>query len=312
MKKEYLILAALIICLSAYLFFRNEGRDNYTLPETPKIDAQQVTAVLIEKKDQQIRLSKKDKTWVVSDNAYPADKSTVDSMLDSISRFKLTTLVSQKSDLKRYQLDPENRIQVTASVNGKETFTFTIGKEAPTGNHTFVMIASDTNIYHAAGSFGYDFDQDIESLRDKMVLRVTAPAVKQVSVSKDSISKTVIAKEEKDDKGKTTTRWSDQDDKPVAKTMVDGFIASLSYLKCDTYPQTQTKNEFNDKTPMLVIDVAEQEKKTLRLYKGDDDKTVYGISSMNDYLFTFSEYDAQQIIDSVDQFLGIEKKEEEN
>lgn len=310
MKKEYLILTALIVCLSAYLFFRSEGKDHYTLPELEKIEAVKVSKILIEKKGESFSLNRADKSWTVSKDAYPADSSMVDTMLDTLSRFKLTTLVSQKSDLKRYHLDPENRILVIVSHKGQQDFKFTIGKEAPTGNHTFVMIAGDKNIYHASGSFNFDFDQDVESLRDKMVFKVTSGAVKKARVTKEKTAKVVIAKEAKDDKGKVTKIWQTDDGKKVDKQKMDSFLASLSYLKCDTYPQTLSKKDLNDKKPFCTITIDGQETKSLRLFKLKDDDTVHGISTMNEYLFTFSDYDAKQIIENIDKFLGIKKEDQ--
>ena len=46
-------------------------------------------------------------------------------------------------------------------------FEFTIGKQAPSFNHTFVMTGSDKNIYHAKGSFRADFNKTVDEFKEK-------------------------------------------------------------------------------------------------------------------------------------------------
>jgi len=309
MKKEYMILVAVIVCLSAYLFFHNEGQDNYKLPEIEKIDTAKVSSLVIEKQDRSVSLMRQKDFWSVTDNDYPADASMVDVLLDNLKMFKLTTLISQKSDLKRYHLDDDNRIKVIVFKKGKPDFTFSIGKEAPTGNHTFVMIDEDKNIYHAKGSFALDFDQDADAFRDRKFFEVKAEAVKRLNVVKNKLSRTVISKEDKNTKGEAQTSWQLSDGKPADKQKIDSFIASVSYLKCDLYPESISKKDVEKVKPICTIEIETQEKIFLNLYKFSDSTKTYGISSMNDYVFALSDFDAKEIIKSIDTFLGIEVKE---
>lgn len=167
MKKEYLILTALILLTSAYLLLNEENKDNYTLPEIEQIDVSKITQLTIENSDQKIEFFKKNGSWVISEKQYPADKSLVTSMLDVIKSFKLSALVSQKANRKRYQLDDGKKIQVKVLKDQKAIFRFTIGKTAPSLRHTFVMLADDTKIYHASGSFRSDFDKTLDEFKEK-------------------------------------------------------------------------------------------------------------------------------------------------
>ncbi|MCP4671126.1 MAG: DUF4340 domain-containing protein, partial [Desulfobacula sp.] len=81
--------------------------------------------------------------------------------------FKLTALVSQKSDLQRYELDEKKSIHVKLLEKEKTIFEFTMGKSAPSFNHTFAMIAGDKNIYHAKGSFRADFNKTVDEFKEK-------------------------------------------------------------------------------------------------------------------------------------------------
>ncbi|MCK5836518.1 MAG: DUF4340 domain-containing protein, partial [Desulfobacula sp.] len=140
MKKEYLILIALILILSAYLFLHNTNKDHYTLPEISKMDVTKITGITLDKRDGSIPFKKKETHWTLTDNDYLADSPAVKNMLDTLETLKLTALVSEKGDLKRYELDDENRIRVTVSEGAKTVFEFTLGRIAPSLNHTFVML----------------------------------------------------------------------------------------------------------------------------------------------------------------------------
>jgi hypothetical protein len=170
MKKEYLILIAIIVFASSYLFLHKENQDNYKLPEIKTIDAAKITGIIIQKSKETINFTKKNDKWLLSDSdkEFPANSSFVKDMFDAVKTFKLTALVSRKSDLQKYELDQKKRINVQLSENNKTVFEFTIGKPAPSFNHTFVMIANDKNIYHANGSLKSDFDKTLDEFKEKI------------------------------------------------------------------------------------------------------------------------------------------------
>ncbi len=314
MKKEYLILILIIAGLSAYLFLHKENRDNYTLPAIEKIDTANITAIEITRSDSTVRLDKADKAWTVTDGKFPADASMVETLLDTIKTFRLTALVSQKSDLSRYELDKGSRIAVRFFESDSPVFELTIGKDAPTFNHTFVMVGSDPNVYHAAGSFRNDYDRDAGEFRDKLVLEVKKGAVKSFTVAKGKLSKTLIAEETKDEAGEAAVSWRAADDgdsknKTAYSKNISTFLSSISYLKCDTYLPEKAKAAMQNQPADYSLTVETDSQIQFRLYQTGETDKVIGISSMNDYVFALSDFDAEQIMESMDTFLGIKKEE---
>ena len=312
MKKEYLILILVIVGLSAYLFFHKENRDNYTLPVIEKIDTAGVTAIEIEKGSQAVRFDKAGKDWTVTEDHFPADASMVETLLDTIKTFQLTALVSQKSDLNRYELDKENRITVRIFKSDQKVFEFAIGKDAPTFNHTFVMIEKDDRVYHAAGSFRNDYDRDAADFRNKLVLEVKKDAVKSFTVSKGKLSKTLVAEMTKDEDGNSSVSWKPKQekqgkDKSAYSKNISTFLASISYLKCDTFVPGKSKKEMQKISPEYTLTIETDKNISFGLFKGEKEDKVLGISSMNDYVFALSDFDAKEIMESMDLFLGIEK-----
>jgi hypothetical protein len=317
MKKEYLILILLILLFSAYLFLHKENKDLYTQPEISKIDTSQLTGLVLEKKDEAIRFTRKDKQWVLTDKEYPADAASVQSMLDALKTLKLSALVSEKQDVKRYELDDENRIIVKALKGEESVFEFTLGKTAPTQNHSFVMIQNDKNIYHANGNIKPDFDKTVQDFRDKKVLEFKEASLKRIMLVIDEKSKTLIPreaateekKEETPDKEKGSVTWASEDGTPIDHEGLANLLSTLSFLQCRQYLETPDKTGLEKSKPLGRIVLETETRLELMLFKGDKEEQINGISSMNGYAFELSRFNGKEILSHMEQLLGIQRNE---
>jgi Domain of unknown function (DUF4340) len=319
MKKEYLILIVLILLFSAYLFLHKENKDNYTLPEIKKIDTSQVTGLVLEKKDGAITFTKKDKQWLLTEKEYPADQASVDHMLDALKALKLSALVSEKQDLKRYELNDENRIMVKAMKGEETVFEFFVGKPAPTQNHTFVMLQNDKNVYHANGSLKSYFDKTVEAFRDKKVLEFKDASLKKMTIEKDGKSKTLIpkevTKEENKEGAKDTPKekaaviWTSEDGESVDSQVVSNLISMLSFLQCQKYIDSLAREELEKDKPLCKILLENEAALELTLFKSAKEEQVNAISSMNHYAFELSRFNGKEIVSDIDKLLGIQKSE---
>ena len=314
MKKEYLILILLILLFSAYLFLHKENRDHYTLPEISAIDPSQLTDLVLEKKDGAIRFTRKDNQWVLTDKEYPADAASVQSMLDALKTFKLSALVSEKQDVKRYELDDENRIIVKALKGEESVFEFTLGKTAPTRNHTFVMVQNDKNIYHANGNLKPDFDKTVQDFRDKKVLEFKEASLKRIMVETGGKSKTLISREaateeeEAPDKENPSVTWVSEDGTPIDHEGLANLLSTLSSLQCQQYLETPDKTGLEKSKPLGRIVLETETRLELTLFKGDQEEQINGISSMNGYAFELSRFNGKEILSHMEQLLGIKKE----
>jgi len=313
MKKEYLILLALILILGAYLLLHQENKDNYTLPEINKISISEITGLILKKKDEQIKFTKKEDAWVLTNKAYIAESAAVQNMFDALKTLRLSALVSQKSDLRRYELDPENRIQVSV-IKGQDTvFNFTIGKTAPTANHTFVMLADDKNIYHANGSFKSYFDKSIDGFRDKTVLEFKEASIKHFTIEKDGMTKTLFQKHDKNetDKNKASITWHSEDGTSVDNDAAKKLLSTISFLGCDTYLSSEAKSDMEKETPLCRIQLKNEKNIELKIFSTEQQENFNGISSMNGYGFTLSQFNGKEIITHIETLLGIAQKEKD-
>ncbi len=310
-KKEYAILAVVIVALGLYLFFRNTDRTTYTLPELPAVKTQDLTKIEIGKGDQTVVLTRQDDGWMVAPGDYPADSALVDRMLDALADLKVTALVSETQNYTRYELDENQQIRVTAYQDDKAVRSFRIGKAADTLRHTYITLSENPNVYHAQGNFRQDFDHSVDELRDKTVLAFKKEDVTEYSITTEgktvTITKTTTTPAPEGDNAATDTapenatdiEWKTADGQPVANDAVQRLLAELSGLKCRTYLTDRAKTDFADPTFLIRINGASES--VLEIFDPADDAAteVPARSSLRQDPFTLSDFD----IDPVKDFL---------
>ena len=184
MKKEYLILIVLIAGLSAYLFLKKDNQVHYELPAPPSVTAAQITRVDIMKDTTTISLVRAEDNWTVSGAGYPVAPDAMDRIKDALKEIKLSALVSGAGDLVRYELDPKNAVRVKAFAGDKMVRHLTIGKTAPSFNHTFIILAEGKEVFQADGNFRNDFDKTVEDLRDKVVMAFETEKLQRLTLTK--------------------------------------------------------------------------------------------------------------------------------
>ncbi len=310
MKKEYLILIVFIVALSGYLLFNKQDRTHYTLPAPPKVAADSVTRLVIQKPDDTIACTRTDQGWVVTDKAYPVDETAMRQMLDVITGLRLSALVSENQDLIRYELDDGHRLDVTAYDQNTALLSFKIGKTAPTFNHTFVMLENDPNIYHATDSFRQHFDKTVNGFRDKQVMNFTEASITGITIETQGKQTHLTAQETgsgiQDDTG-AGFRYEDGS-APDPKT-VSNLLSSLSVLACDRFVDDPDKHNLKKDAPDLKITLENSTPIVLHLFDQEEEGPVFGTSSMNRYAFALKEYVAKDIQSWSHELAGLEQEQ---
>ncbi len=314
MKKEYLILILLIVALSGYLIFKNQDRRHYTLPDPPKIKADQVDRLVVEKPDRSIAFTRKDQGWVVTDKAYPVDDTAMNQMLDVITGLRLSALVSEKQDVVRYELDNSHGIDVTAYDRNTSLLSFKIGKPVPTFNHTFVMLENDPSIYHAKGSFRQHFNKTVNEFRDKQVMDFTEKSITGITIQVQGKQTHLTAGEpgsDSPDESESGFRYKDGST-PDPKT-VSNLLSTLSVLTCDRFLEDSDKQNLEMESPDLKITLENATPIVLQLFDLGEEGPVFATSSMNAYAFALEDYVAEDIRSWAHELAGLtsEKEEEE-
>ena len=315
-KKEYFILAGVMVALILYLVLHRSDRTHYKLPDITGVSGKQISKLEIVKADKTLVLNKKDSTWHIEPEGYPADSDKVKNMLDVIEKLTLTALVSESKNYVRYDLTDDKKITVKAW-NGKTlSREFDIGKAANTYQHTFVRLATDSNVYHARGDFRRKFDRTVDELRDKTVLSYSQKHIRKITLTKNKKTLTLIQNQILEQKGKkkdkpdktsekpeTKIVWQDAEGKKTETDKVDRLLSSLNSLECETYITDAKKDDFKNPTCVVVLKGDKEYSLSIFAKKDKDAKTYPAISSENDYPFLLSESQVESIKSKIEDIL---------
>jgi hypothetical protein len=322
-RKEYIILVAVIIALSLYLLLRKQDRTHYKVPKVPPLAQADISKIEISKKGVAITLIKKDNIWRIAPQGYTADAGKVKSMLDAIEKLNLTALVSESKNYTRYDLGGEKRLMVKAWTGNTLKRDFAVGKVAASYRHTFVRVGEDHRVYHANGNFRGVFDLNLDNLRDRMVLKFEKAEIQGILVSKGgkstSFSRKQVPVEIKLEKeievsspptAKTETMWETSQGEKADETKLDRLLTTLSNLRCEKYVDDRKKEDFIE--PAYTVRLIGVQEYSLSIFdRLDKDAKAYpAISSVKDYPFLLEERQADDIMKDPEQLLAEPRKEE--
>jgi hypothetical protein len=294
--------------LLLYLVLRNPDRINYQLPGLSSIIRNEISRIDIVKAGQTIRLEKKDSQWLIQPQGFTSDPAKINTIVDAIFDLRLTALVSESKNYFPYGLDNENKIVVKAYKNELPLREFSIGNAASTYSHTYVKLVNDPRVFHARNSFRGDFDQKIDSLRDKTVLKFDKNEISAIEISsaaeKILFSKNVKPIAVKPGEGKPPaqagpaqgeTSWLMADGKPGNISELNGIIDQTSQLACEQFLEGKTKEDFQ--APIYTVLLKGRKDFQLSIYQKEEKAISYAaVSSESPYPFLLSSYMADNIM----------------
>ena len=321
-KKEYLILAVIIIAAGLYLVFHKKDQTQYQLPQLSKIEIEAITRMEIKTAAETLRLTKEKDQWLLAPKNYPADGAKVKSMLFALEEMVLTDLVSESQAYASYQLDDAMKISVKAWAGDKVVRALDIGKEAATYQHTFIRLPANPNVYHARGDFRRKFADNATDLRDREILAFDPDALQTIRVTsgadtlvlnrgKDPVPAAPQADQPKSDQTGARPAWLTAEDRNVEVDLVDSFLSSINNIKCERYLEGREKDEFS--APVFKISLDGQQAYTLSIFKKENEKDTGhpAISSFNAYPFTLSNDRLKNWQKTVAKLLGKEETSKE-
>jgi hypothetical protein len=316
-KKEYSVLIVVILALFLYLILRSPDRTHYQLPKIPPVARTDISKVEISKADRSIVLNKKDDSWYIAPQGYPADTGKVNNMLDVIKELTLTALVSESKNYNRYNINDDNKITIKAWTGNTLRREFEVGKVAISYRHTFVKLAGDHRVYHARGNFRDKFDYTADNLRDKAVTVFEKAEIQEIHIAKGrqvvvfhrkQVPVEVKSGQEANNQGpppppKSETTWLSDNGKKGDESKLDRLLTTLSNLRCEKYIDNRKKHDFTN--PIYTLQLNGLKEHTLSIFAkmGEDTKHYPAISSENDYPFLLSDWQANKIMIDPDEML---------
>ena len=322
LKKEYLILVGVIVVLLLVLL--GSGRKNkmtYRVPDLERVNEENITKIEISSEGETIILSGKDSRWTILPQEYMADSDKVSSMLGIIANLTLTELAAEKKDYQRYELDEEKRISVNAYSGDELVRSFDVGKVSSTYRHTFVKLDEDPRVFFARESFRSTFEVDRADLRDKTIMSFDLNEITGILIEQeDSVlhfSKTMMpaeapspetAEDPTAQPAEGQEVWQTEDGTKGNKTEIDSIVSQLADLKCDSFIEEKSKDDFTE--PIYSVKITGSRDYLLQIYAKDEDDDKYpAVSSENPQVVFLASWNAENIMKNADVL--VEKEEEE-
>ncbi len=306
-KKEYIVLAVIIVASVAYLALHRDNRTLYKLPTLSTIKNGEVNRIEISGPRGKTTLKKIKTAWFLEPSGYPADADKVRGMLATIDNLKLTALVSESKSYEIYGLDDKDKITVKAYDDDTLKREFDIGKVASTYEHTYVRFPNDFRVYHAEGNFHEKFDRSVDDFRDKTVLAFTPEDITGIVFTKDGETFDLEREAKKDEKtGKILGKpaWALKNGVPVDRETVTGLLDLLNGLECEKFIAGAKKSAFTN--PELTIALKGTSPVSLSIFAKPNktDTMQPAVSSINAYPFELAQWRIKAITDRLDKLTG--------
>ena len=317
-KKEYLILGVIIAALAVYLYQRNSDRTHYTLPTLPSLTAADITQVRISGGGKTQALIRKDGRWVTDPQGFPADPKRVNEMLETLAGLHLTALVAESKNDALYELDPDHTVTVKAWQGDQLRRDIDVGKAAPSFRHTFVKIAGDDRVFHAADNFRFRFESGLDDLRDKTVLAINRQELNEIQITKDQTSVTLTrtpAPAETPPAGPPApppapAGWQGGDGRPADSAAVEMLLGDLVDLQCEAFIDDRDKTGFGPPIYSIALKGPKDDRLSVFAPAAADAATYPAVSSASDYPFQLSADQAQRLMKAPEEFFKTGEKRE--
>jgi hypothetical protein len=313
-KKEYLILAVIIAALAVYLYQRSSDRTHYTLPTPPALTAADITQVQISGGGKTQTLVRKEGRWVTDPQGFPADPKRVAEMLETLAGLTLTALVAESKNYALYELDPEHAVTVQAWQGEALKRNIEVGKAAPSFRHTFVKIAGDERVFHAADNFRFRFESGLDEMRDKTVFSFNRKDLQEIRIAKGTASATLTTTPPPAQNppagppAAAAAAWQGADGRVVDSTAVEMLLGELVDLQCHAFIDDRDKKSFGP--PIYTISLKGPGEHTLSIFApaATDAAAFPAVSSTSDYPFQLPADTAQRLMKEPEEYFKTGEK----
>jgi hypothetical protein len=315
-KKEYLVLVAVILGLSVYLWQHTSDQVHYRLPELDSIQARDITRMVIRGPQSTVPLRRQeDGTWFVGSEKHRADARKAESLAEKIAGLELTALVSRSGNFERYDLDEDSRIRVRAWKGEQPVRTLDVGKAAPNYSSTYVKLPENPNVYLARQNLRTALNKDVSDLRDKRVLSFDPGGIKRIRVRGRNGS---IVRDRNASAGNGTA-WPEEG--PASR-----LLAELENLRCANYLEADALP--GSRQPAYTVQVSGTQEHRVSLFeKGSDgeqgsdagkgekkpdkpwERDYIGTSTDSPQPFELSDHKERKLIRAMETILGADRSD---
>ena len=308
-RKEYIVLVAVILGLSLYLWQYSADRVHYRLPELPSLSGEDITRVEIKGPEQTLHLRKDEGGWLVGAQGHRADRNKVRTLLDKLRSVELSALVSRSRNFKRYDLGGDQRIRVRAWQGEEPVRTLFVGKVAPNYSSTYVKLPGNPNVYLAQKNLRTALNKDAGDLRDKLVLSFDAGSIERIEAGGGNRTQVL----ERGASAANGTSWTWESGSGSADSSAQKLLRALENLRCANYLNPEQLTGAGE--PAYTVLLAGKKEHSLSMYVKDTEEKG-GKSEGRDYIvtssgspqpFELSDFKEKELVRALGGILGVKQ-----
>ena len=330
MNRKLAISIGIIALLGAYIYFSKTERTS----RVPDPGSWETAAdeIIISSPEKTITFVKKEGTWLINRERFPADSRAVDDLEKKVRDMDIIDLVSNKGFYSRYDLTPEKARSVTVRGKGSDLRRIIFGKKGSTSRHTYVRVNDDPGVYLAAGNFDSLLERGVDDFRNREICKIDPKTVKGLSIiyrGRAYNFSRQAAKKNLEKPGKDTTikdekngaqeigsaekeirpRWISREFSTVNidSGKVESRLSVFNPLQAADYPAIQ-KDFLRSPVSRITLTCNDREV-VLNIFKKNRENRYLATSSESPYVFTIDEWKARRFfIEGVPDFKA-EKRE---
>lgn len=155
-------------------------------------------------------------------NGRPADEAAVRRLTDALSAARVSHLASDNPENHaRLGVTPDSGWRLEVRHAGGKMRTFLVGNSGPSHPSTYVRLDGGTEVYVVRGDLGLATRRNLYEWRDRTIVRVDTSAVREVEVTRDGESYTLVRGDEE---------WT-LDGKAANANVIRDLLAELARLE---------------------------------------------------------------------------------
>lgn len=299
------ILLGLFIVLAVIAYFlvgsTEEREASYSLADVRLgMDSSSVQSISITRNNSTFSLQNIGGKWYVvksepAEWRYPADEASVKSLLGSIQKLKITSLISSNPDRQHlFQVDSTGTLLAYADRSGRSISLY-VGKMGPSFTETYVRPVNSNDVYLAEGLTTWEVNKDLKDWRDKVILKVARDSVRQITfryprdrytLLRDSVWRMQPSAKEKE---------------KINESAITSLLGSLESLRASDFVDSTVKLP----SPQLTLELIMPEPATVFFVPVPPDSSQYWVrASTTEQTFIIQKWNAQQFLKQRKDFLS--------
>jgi len=189
--KNTLILLAILIAISAYVYFyeikggEERKKEKEAAAQLLPIKKDDVSEVILERPADHVKIHaiKTDDQWkIVEPVETEGDKFAIEGIINSVVTSKVNRVVAEDtSSLQDFGLKPPEGIIVLSTKSGKKDTVF-VGSKNPTGSFLFIRRDHQPKVELTSTSMSYEVTKNLFDFRDKTVLKFEKENVEKLDL----------------------------------------------------------------------------------------------------------------------------------